>query len=101
MELCMTVRSLLAGRPKAGESGPRAEPSIRTPHARPDLLHAVPLRPPSSATKGHRRNPPARAPPQLEAPARPAARPAARRPWRRLLPHPTLRPLVAGSGPGY
>lgn len=36
MEPCRTVRSLLPSRPKAVESGPRAEPSIRTPHARPD-----------------------------------------------------------------
>lgn len=60
MELCITVRSLLPSRPKTGESGSRREPSLRTLHARPDLLYALPLRRPSSATPGHRRNPPAR-----------------------------------------
>lgn len=85
MELCIAARCLFPSRPKADESGFRTEPSIRTPHARPDLRHALPLRRPSSATTGHRRNLPARAPPGLAAPARTATR----RPRLRRLPLPT------------
>ena len=88
MELCITVRSLLPSRPKTGASGSRREPSLRIPHARPDLLYALPLRRPSSATTGHRRNPPARAPPRLAAPARTVVP----RPRRRRQPLPTPRP---------
>lgn len=74
MEFCIAVRCLFPSRPKADESGLRIEHSIRSPHARPDLLHALPLRRPSSATTGHDRNLPARAPPGLAAPARTATR---------------------------
>lgn len=80
MELCIAARCLFPSRPKADKSGFRTEPSILTPHARPDLRHALPLRRPSSATTGHRRNLPARAPPGLAAPARTAtSRPRLRR----------------------
>lgn len=100
MELCITVRSLLPSRPKTGESGSRREPSLRTLHARPDLLYALPLKRPSSATTGHRRNPPARAPPRAVAPARTAVhRPKRRRlslltppGWQVQDPGPSLRP---------
>lgn len=47
MEFYITVRSLLPGRPKAGESGPRTESSIRTAHAHSDSPHALALRRPS------------------------------------------------------
>lgn len=106
MELCITVRFLLPSRPKAGKRGSRTELSVRTPHSRPDVPHALQLRRPSSASTSHSRNSPARTPPRLTAPARTAVR----RPRRgRLPPAPTPRPTpttpappprVAGSGPG-
>lgn len=74
MELCIAARCLFPSRPKADESGFRTEPPIRTPRARPDLRHALPLRRPSSATTGRGRNLPARAPLGLAAPARTATR---------------------------
>lgn len=75
MVLCITVRSLLPSRPKAGESGPRAEPSS---------AHHTPAPQPSSETAGHSRN---RPPASRLSPAC-CARPP-RRPRRRLLLFPT------------
>lgn len=101
MELCITFRSLLPSRPKPGESRPRPEPWIQTPHALPDLLHALPLRRPSSATQGYRRNPPARPRPTPACSALPP-----RHPPRRRLPLPTparpgsrFRPRVRACAP--
>lgn len=99
MVLCITVRSLLPSRPKAGESGPRAEPSSAHHTSAPTCCTLFPPQTAQLRDHGPQPKPPARAAPRLAAPARPAARgdvacssPPPATGWQVQVPGPSLRP---------
>lgn len=85
MVLCITVRSLLPSRPKAGESGPRAEPSSAHHTSAPTCCTLFPPQTAQLRDHGPQPKPPARAAPGLLRP--PAPPPEATSP---APPHPPL-----------